>query len=359
MSNMTEKEFIPKAEEIKETKEKEPKMRLKFFFSPHLRKEDFALLREEIRNCDVYVPEMACYKSETVDTFQKISSGRLGPEEAADQFKKKYRKELPDEIKGMLEAIYDLKKPVYFVDIPLEHKLTEKVLESSALAGTAFSEFLSGNFARALTKGRRFIEIFCSEQKERNKYIKENIEQLKPKLLKDHPNFKNEKEIKILISLGAAHTPLYHQFKKEGKTSTQQSFVFLPYIHSTADELVRRKELFPEKELKDGEIARALIENIFLASLKKDKAIKNTTELVKVSRFLSSKFSKEDVKNFSEMIEEKYSHILPSLLTFALSNLELNRRELFEPPLEEFGVKLPETREEVEKIIKKAEKKVD
>lgn len=85
---MESEKLVQKIEE-KETKEKEPEIKLKFFFSPHLRKEDFALLREEIRNCDVYVPEMACYESETVDTFQKISSGRLGPEEAADQFKKK------------------------------------------------------------------------------------------------------------------------------------------------------------------------------------------------------------------------------------------------------------------------------
>lgn len=351
---MKEKEFIPKPKEIKETKEKEPEMRLKFFFSPHLKKEDFSSLRDDIKNSDVYVPEIRGHESRILNIFQRISSGQLNPKKFEKQYKQEFRRELPDGLKGMFESLSGLKKPVYFVDLPHEHELNRKFAESKAHEQRALLNFLSGNFTKALISQKKCIETYAQAQKGRENYIEDNLEGLKPKILKDHPHLRNKKEINILVSLGIAHTPIYHLFRKRKKMPSQQKLPFRPYIHLTTEELARRKNLFPEKEIKDEEIAKTFIESILNTTLKENKSIKNSVELVKVSKFLSSKFTETDVENFSKMLGKKHSAILFDIF---FSTTKLNSQKLFEPPLKEWGVKLPKTKKEVVEIIKKAEKK--
>lgn len=353
---MIEKEPIIKPEEeIKEIKEKEPEMRLKFFFSPHYKKEDYAKLREEIKNCDVYIPELFRHDPETLDSFRKISLGELSPEEFIRQYEEKYSRKFPDHYKEKLRILHNSKKAVYLVDIPQGHIIDLKMMSILELNSKAFIDFLSGNFSSAVTKGKKFAEFFEQVQQEREKYIKENIERLKPQILKDHPDFKNQKEIKLLVSLGATHTSLFHQFRKEGKIPTQWEFSSLPIIYDLTSALRRKKRFFPRKETEDKKIAQSFIEEMVFRALKREN-IKDTTELFKIARYFVSTFSEKDVENFSRMLKERHPMLLINLLLFA-STTGSETSRLFSAPLKEWGVNLPETREEVEKIIKKAEKK--
>jgi len=352
------KESISKPkEEIKEVKEKEPEMKLKFFFSPHARKEDFALLRKEIKNCDVYVPELVEHDPWALNIYRKVSSGELDLQKAEQQYKEKtHQEKLPDQYKGVFDALYNSKKLVYMVDLPRGYELTPKLNQLMICRSQAFLDFCFGKFAKAITNQRKAIETNILLEKKRENYIKKNIEQLKLKLLKDHPALKNKKEIKILASLGIFHTLLYHKFKKEKKIAVQQRFSYLPFVYPIENELVRRKLFFPEKEIKNKELAQSLIEQILYCALNENKKIKDTTELLKIVRYLGSKFNEKDIENFSKLIGKKYPVIPLTVLRSQILRGPSNWQELFGPPLKKWGVKLPETREEIEEIIKKIKK---
>jgi len=356
---MPEKEFISKPkEEVKEMKERGPEMRLKFFFSPHFKKEDFAKLRKEIEDSDVYVPESFEHTSEIAERHKKLSQGELSPEKIARQIKEETfgLVKVSEAEEKLWEAIYNSKKPIYFVDIPEGHELVVKADKAREYSDLAFASFLTGKFTEAVDNKKKYIELFTKLQEERENYIKKNIEQLKPRILKDHPEFKNKKEIKILVSMGAAHTSLYHRFKKEKQIFAQRAFASLPIIFGSSAEFQRRKQFFSEQAVDKEKLIRSLMEDVFLFSLKEDKNIKTSGELVKITKYLVSKFKEKDIKNFSKVLGEKYlPRIAPSLSFAPIS--EPKWKELFEPPLKEFGVKLPETRKEVEEIIKKAEKR--
>lgn len=354
---MPEKEFIPEPEETKETKEKEPEMRLKFFFSPHLKKEDFAKLREEIEDSDVYIPESFMYSPEITERYRKLSQGKLSPEKLAQQFKAA-TKEVPETERKLWEAVYNSKKPIYFVDVPESQESFTKLWKvQGKFDNLAFVDFLTGEFSSALANRKTCIELFDQLQEERENYIKANIEQLKPKILKDHPEFKSKKGIRVLASLGWGHTSLYHRFKKEKKIPIQQIFASLPAVFHIFAELQRDRRFFSEKELDREKLAQSFMEEILGLALVEHKNIRSTDELCKVARHLASKFKEKDSEDFSRMLGEKYFTILPKLTSFSMFGLKPKWRELFEPPLKEWGVKLPKTREEVEEIIKKAERK--
>lgn len=263
---MKGKEFISKAKEIKEIKEKEPEMRLKFFFLAHFKKEDFVLLREEIKKCDVYIPESPEHGSSIFNVLQKTSFGELNPEELAQKYKEKYHKDLPGRLRGTLGALYNLEKPVYLADVPEGHELTLELKEAKKADDLAFLDFISGNFTRAQNNKRKYMELFIRFQQKRENYIKENIERLKPQIFKDYPHLRRQKEIKILASIGAVHTHAYHQFKKEKKISTQRKFSSLPIVYDITHELQRKKLISPEKEIEDTKIAQSFMEEIFFRS---------------------------------------------------------------------------------------------
>jgi len=351
---MKSKEFGPKIEE-EETKEKEPELRLKIFFSTHKNERDFGALKKEVEGCDVYIPELSNYGPEFLKALRDISFGKLTPGGFILQYEAEHLyKQISDYIRGLFKTIYNSKKPIYLIDIPEEHELVFKSKEAERFNDCAYDYFLRGDFAAALANQRIFIKAYGKTQSEREKYIFDNIKKLKPEIIKDYPYLKNQEEIKILVSIGIGHTGLYHRLKGE-KIPAQRQFSFLPFISSIATELIRGEQFFPGKDIDNRKLAQSLIEMPVELALHENKNINDSFEIMKIGRYLASKFNEKDVEKFSKMLGEKYSEIMNTSV-FALPG-EPKWQQTLEPFLEKFGVKFPETREEVKEIIRKVEKR--
>lgn len=354
---MSEKEPILKPkEEIKETKEKEPEMRLRFFFLAHRDKRDFMSLRKEIEDCDVYIPEVSHYEPETLSDFRDISLGKLTPGELIqqDEARREHDEELSDYIKGLVECLYNSKKPIYFVDIPEGHELELELENAEKLSHRAGNDFLSGNYTRALVNQKKYIEAFIRGQRKREKYIEDNIKRLKSKIIREQPSLRDQKEIKCLISIGLGHVSLYHRFRKEA-APIQREFSSLPIIYNIEPETMREKQFFPKRDMDNKKLAQSLIGKLILKAVIEGENTENEIEAMKATRYLASKFDGKDAEKLSKMLGDDYSKII-NTLAFA-APWESKWQKTLEPFLEKFGLKLPKTREEVEEIIKKAEKK--
>ncbi len=338
-------------------------MRVKFFFSAHSRKEDFAQFENEFANCDVYIPEVTLYSRATIEKFRKLSCGKLSPKKIIQALRVAGVdvSEISSLDKSLWEIIYKSQKAIYLVDVPEANKTFKKIYTTAyKFDNLAFTNFLSGNFSKALENEKIFLELFTQYQKKREQYIKKNIYNLESKIIKDYPKLKNKKEINILISLGAAHTSLFHQLKKENRISVQRICSPLPIIFPIFSELERKKIFHYEQKNQPSkqDLSRILLEETLGLALQDDKNIKDTNDLSKISRHIAFRYNWQQIRFLSETLGKKYPEISLKSVLYAGMGINIKWKKFLKPLLKEFGIKLPKTRKEVKQIINKVERKI-
>ncbi|MGC9048924.1 MAG: hypothetical protein ACP5IX_01755 [Patescibacteria group bacterium] len=142
MFNFRENPSIEKIPEGKVEKEKLPEMEVTFLYTPHGTEEDARLIRENLKNFDVFVPENKGWSEEDLRDFSKISQG---DKKILEDYKKKVSEfnEFVDFWFSLLESIYNSKKIIWLVDIKKEQYLElEEILKIDEKSRTLFSMVL-------------------------------------------------------------------------------------------------------------------------------------------------------------------------------------------------------------------------
>jgi len=325
MEEQKSKEIISE----KEKKEKEPKISLSFFFSPHATGKDFEKLGELFRRADVYIPEFADWSPELLDDYQKLSRGEITPKEICE--KHEYESNSANEKEA--EFIYQSQKPIFFVDIGKSQHLerAEKYYtEIRPYLTKAIQFFQEGDLEQAVKDFHTFYQLHTELESRREDIIKANLEKKLKELTVLCPELKNKDEIKVLIAFGAFHTKIYHSLAK--KYPSLRQFSRTLFVYSSLDQ-VERSMVFSKdvsKELLARQFPEARLCNFF------DSITSDSQKIIEIARKISSQLSFEDIKKMSA--EWKFK------------NLDI--RENFIKYLENLGIKVPKSEEEMDEMIK-------
>ncbi len=318
-------------ESNKESKETEPKITVDFFFSYHGTAEDFSRLPEALKNADVYVPEFVGWENIDEQGFNAVSQGKIEPP----------RIDGHPGFETPLHLIYNSKIPIIFVDLPAEHPEIKETIDAIKEITGAYDDFEIGNFDKAMENLKKGTVDFASSIRRREDFIANQLKNKLKTLTQKFPQLKNKKNIRVLISIGAVHTSLH----KKLKTELQSSKMMLgrdTIVFPTSNEIQRRLIKNPQEIINDDVYARDLMEGamgVILWGVTKDN-----NKMSWAIRKLVVNLSTDQIRAFSKNIGGSLGD-----MTEALNQKEHN--DLLRKKIEEMGIKLPTTEEEIDKLL--------
>lgn len=270
----------------------ERKITIDIFYSPHGSAEDIGGLEDQLKKADIYIPETFGWSLQYLDALRKLSNGKVTPEmvlqDWGDRNPYYYHRD-----ENFFNIIYKSKKPIAFLDIPDSHSLVRREKETK-IPDIQFGS----NFGQVIDSVRGYIEKAADMQEERETYMLEQLQPQIQELLKTHPKLRGKQEINILLSVGAAHTLLYRNLRKDYETTTV--FGKKPMIFLYREEALRR-HMF-NKPVGDDLVARIAAEwtlskahrNLF------DTLTNDSLKKAIAMRRLVSRFSFDELKEMFE-----------------------------------------------------------
>lgn len=291
--------------ETKEPEKEVPKVSFRFFYAIHRTKEDVLGLEEEIGKAGVYVyvPETAGWTKQLAKDYTALSSGRMTPRELM------VKHGLTDETHWQreLSALYNSKKLVLFVDIPRGKDAYRKYVEKRG-----FDLNISEDFGTAMRSMRGYLKNFADAIAFREQYIVDQLAKVKHDIEEGrYSELRGKQDVKALIFLGAAHTPVYHALKKSG-TEVSRVFPRNPFVYGAPEVEVLRRFRF-DKEVPDELVARALFSK-YLSQLTSGWDETDTYKIWQYHQRVANLFSYREIESFFNEIPREIEASFDNLL---------------------------------------------
>ncbi len=209
--------------------------------------------------------------------------------------------------------------------------------ESSDSANAAGELFLAGHSREALNAYTKAICTVVKSDAFREKHVNKTISNLHKVLTCRFPELKKEKEIRVAVNFGSAHTPLYKHAVKRGFASVGR--VMSSYYFAAPHALARNATFGLRRKFNREEIAKALLASLFTiyaSNLGTSEGNANA-----FGNILARRFSLEEFHRIS-------SGALDASTYFGNDD-----QRVFQEALASEGIALPNSREEVHDFLKK------
>jgi len=331
----------PIIEERQEIKEKEPRISYHILYGFHAALKDFDKFEAAYKEADVYVPEEIGSSARVLNFLNKLSQGELTPQEVADRLWTRPGSFAFEQFR----VIHNSKKPILFIDVPAGHELLKMDEQSDKLFNESTALFKKGDFKQSIKTMRNYVINEVDLESRREEIIKKNLKEKIKEFVKYYPQLKEKDEIKVLLTLGAAHTRIYHDLKreereeqKEGQAdfSISKQFARQPLIFYSIEEALRRCMFLKDRQPSDIILARGIIESfLFNYYVKYTRITDDGNKAVMVGRKISSQLNLKEIKKISKELAE-YSN--PTALTAV-------------DVLKKRGIKIPESEEEMDEML--------
>lgn len=307
-----------------------PNIKYKFYFSPHGNPNDFKDLFGLIKNADIYIPEVYSWSKEYLEIYQDVSAGKKTPKQTIKELHYE-DSEMNRLLLEELQVLYDTKKPVIFIDLPEEE------------APHAKNKIWLGarDFEGLLSNVKHYLEEESKLNHRREEYM---VGQLKTKvgeIIDTNPDLRTKGDVNVLVSLGSVHTGVYYELRESGERA-EREFNVMPQVYSLGDEGVRR--YMWEKPVDQELLAQILLEKAFgeVFQLELEKVSTDNTKIELFKRKVASQFGIDEIKDIFRVLT--YTD-----WNFFKRSFEGHMVYL----MEEKGLKLPESEDELQNIIKK------
>lgn len=339
-----------------------PRVFLEFFFAYHVSAEDIRGLEEKFKEADAIALEAFGWKEEIRTVFDEVSKGRRSVKDVVEEGLKKAIEKSggnpdapipPQELEKaaenykstfqgrILETIHNSQKPVFFFDLPAGHPLIDYTKV------TKFKFNFDEGFEEILRRYRGHEKFWVDSQKSREAVFASKLIDLKEDLRKNpdkFPEFRGKRNIRILIPFGAMHTGMYHNLlRSSGDVSRTfaKKLPDKPFIFGAHDGEMFRAFYFG-KEVSDELAARAFFLYLTRYVLYYNvEGYSGDVRKVRIwERGIANKVSLEEIKKMFDLARE----IGPDESVGAFFNLIAHK-------LLEKGIKIPESGEELEKMV--------
>lgn len=297
-------------------------VRLLFHFSPHATAQDANGLdpvMKEFKPHVLCIEEGLAYEEEA----QRV--------EAFFSARNKYAK-YDDEYEEALHQVIRKHKPRVFVleRFPLEESLELTKLHPSLVK--AADAFFKGKPEQALSEAREALEKYAAQTRRREEHIAKKLTNIRELLVARFPELSKEKELRVVVKYGTAHTSLYAHATKQGMTAGRA--ISTPYYFPTFQALVRKYIFEKEAKANNEELARALVGDVISARLRKIGV--GGSNRAAFANLVVRNLSIEQFRNISDAIRR--------------SNKKLSTA--IEDSLTEHGIPIPITKYGVHKFLR-------
>lgn len=285
-----------------EVKEKEPKLHFDFFFGPHYNAQDIEDMKPQFEQADIFVKEHVTWSKEELDFYNNISEGNQSLEEAMEQARELFNigsSSIPEYLEALIKLLHGSKKLIYIADIPEGHEAV-KTLSS---AKKSFKQYAQSNvFEEKVDRLKEYIDKFAEYEKQREGYMKTQLMEDLPNVVKDHPELSSKDDLNVLIQVGVSHTRMYKDLEEDG-ISVSRQFSEDNLSWDYFDEAWRRKMF--DKEVPDELAAHVILQFQFLKHFGRDldNLTTDTFKQYGIIREKLSEFSIEEIKEIMEAVQ--------------------------------------------------------
>ena len=303
------KEFVSKSENKKDRQsieeflkesgiEKVPNIETHFFFNSHATTEDGQMVADRLDDKDIFIQENAGGDEERLKTWHKISKGEFTPEQAIENEKGRGKEFFwPEYFKAIFEKLQGTNKEILLVDIKSDSEIYNEIYDLMRKDGIYWNILdRSKSFEENCERIADVSELESITQKERENEILDNMKTSLLELLKEKPELQGKENLKILFSMGAFHTRLYHEMKKSGDNVSREipssSYTFNPRM--AVERIIH---------FKGSEKAKEYMPKILLSFLLQRLNMKYDD----ISQKVLSRFSDEQTRELFEMYKKSES----------------------------------------------------
>lgn len=292
----------------REKKEGEPRIKFKIAYGGHVGSKDLESWQEDFKACDVYIPESFGWIRDTM--FENLSGGLISPE-TAERIIRQSQPNWKNNIQrnfvlGQMKMLYRSHKAIVIIDVPNEHDLVRRFQWLSLRQ----EEKINSN---NLEEKKGFLKEYLTEsatiQRSREIFMFTLIPFKIKEVLARRPDLAKRPELRVLISLGASHTYLFHMMNRKNSENTERSFPSLPFTFGLLDATQRAIAfgLADAQDLSNELVTKIVMEVDCLANLRKSmirEAEKYPTPkfIEKVTRYVNM-FSTEEITEFYKQLE--------------------------------------------------------
>lgn len=313
-----------------------PEFSFNFFFAPHGYTADLRGFSEKLKKADVFAPESLGWTDKMYKDYSSIAAGNMTPEEYfGSKIGLPARKNKQEETyeQGLIREFYNSKVRLEFFDVPQEEPLFDDI-KTGLWPLTHFDEQKS--IEELIDDMKKNTKKFSDLQVKREEYILSGVEDFKKRVREGFvPGMEGKKKINTLFSYGTAHSGLYRELYKNGG-EVFRSYPMTPFTFTNFTEMTRRYMM--GREVDDDLALRALLENVSVQGFFFLFPSFNTSLKFAYMRKAVAFLSRKEVEGLFRKITTGW----PDRTAVAGFIKEV---------LEEKGIIVPKTEEELQKII--------
>lgn len=301
------------------------------FFARHSTAEDIKQLQDKFEKADIYIPEAPGWNEELRQFLGSITRGNVDP-----SLFERLEKANPAQAEEA-RIIYKSNKPFTFIDYPSRHPLEKKSEDLKFRLTLLLIEAEHAPFTVIKDSFKVWNRESAEFSKEREEYMLSQFHDRIGELIEQNSSLRNKSDLKVLLFLGAIHTPVWHGMRHEGY-DVEAQFQNMPFTYNFINELDRTYRFGGEPS--DDLAARATMEVLF------------STELQALIRgrinapITSGDFTKFVRKTLSRLNEVEIEEIFDRVQQGADFDV------LFTTKLQEKNVELPHSRAEYDSFIR-------
>jgi len=209
-----------------------PNVSLNIYFSRHEDREDIGdsnAYKQNIRNCDIFIPEAVGWGDAEVTGYTEISKGNRSMFRRAQNFwsnvKGRDARSAPFHL-AQLEALFNTNKRILFVDVPKMHPL-----ELTSVARSDDEKLYRTNIDDASSKLIGIFEEASPHNIQREEYITENMGPSLDKVIKSSMQLRN-RQVNVFYNVGFSHFPISEDFEKAAQTQRNTTGSELPRVNA-------------------------------------------------------------------------------------------------------------------------------
>jgi len=313
-----------------------PKIQFDILYARHGTKEDREELPDRLKDADVYIPEFFEWTGSVLKMYRDHSAGKGRLFKGPPGLELNFALGLNPAVKEELRILYNSHKPIGMIDMKPSYSPFLSEWDSIKQSRAERYAKPRGSFPQRLDLIRQSLESEARFQNKREKYM---ISQLRPtmqELIKTYPSLKDKSEIKVLLSLGSAHTFVYHNLKRDSQETTR-TFSRMPEVYGFETEALRR--FIFGREVDDDLVSKVFLEGVFLKTHDLGRNIGNVGDSSKIEKYvrkLIPQFSFEETKEIFERLKQGEK-----------------AKQIFDIKFAEKGIRLPQSERELDEFLAK------
>jgi hypothetical protein len=201
------------------------------YLSPHGTAEDAPQLAERIAEVDILAPEVFAWTPDLEKAFNRIAGGNLKQYQNMRQTLQ-HSNGPGSYTEALVSAFYKKRQPILMIDTPQRHTVTNN-FHTFVASSIGLSEALKTDFDETLQGLQSLYSAKAGPvTRQREDYMLDHLTEGISKVIDTNPRLRRKENVKVLATLGADHTYIYHKLKQANPNQVTREFGHEPVLYT-------------------------------------------------------------------------------------------------------------------------------